>query len=74
MNDKFLPEILDQYVRSLIVNTKGDPVRHNENWPDYDEVLERFYTENDSDFEEGELELEFMRELLEENKEVSDDE
>lgn len=68
MTVKFLSPILDNYIRSLIVNVQGDPVRSDENWPNYDEVLERFYEELDSPDEPSELESDFLQEIEEQNK------
>lgn len=48
-----LSVILEQYVRSLIVNLEGDPYGRGRDYDSWEEVLERFHDDNEAnDFDE----------------------
>lgn len=68
-----LSTILDTYIRNLIVNTHADKQPDWGTLTDHEEVLDRFYGEQDETHEGSELESQFLQEILDEGKGESND-
>ena len=49
-NNLIVSAKLEAYIRSLIVNTQGDPIRE-EQWQDYEKMLDEWIEEIDELFE-----------------------